>query len=201
MFNFVSVIYVLVCVFLILVVLLQQGKGGGMGSAFGGSTQTVFGGAGAGNFLTRLTAVAATLFMVLSAVLAYMSSSGDRVLEVAEEIEAARREPTVGAEGGETSEPPSRDTLEDAQNDEVLNALEEAARQQAEPTSDDAAEPPLDEEPVAEEPGAEAAEPQEATEEVTAPSAASRPARPARPRPATPAEETPQRPAPAADGE
>ncbi|MBX7196053.1 MAG: preprotein translocase subunit SecG, partial [Sandaracinaceae bacterium] len=76
----ISAIYVLVCAFLILVVLLQQGRGG-MGNAFGGSSQTVFGGAGAGNVLTRATTASATLFMVLSAVLAYMSSSSDAALE------------------------------------------------------------------------------------------------------------------------
>src|SRR5512134_888645 len=86
-FTLLSILYVLICAFLILVVLLQQGKGGGMGSAFGGSTQTVFGGAGAGNFLTRLTAICATLFMVLSAVLAYLSSSGDAALDTARDVE------------------------------------------------------------------------------------------------------------------
>ena len=66
-FTIVSIFYVLVCAFLILVVLLQQGKGGGMGSAFGGGGgQTVFGGAGAGNFLTRLTAIAANFLLFIS---------------------------------------------------------------------------------------------------------------------------------------
>ena len=89
-FTIVSVIYVLVCAFLILVVLLQQGKGGGMGAALGGGggSNTVFGGAGAGNFLTRLTAIAATLFMVLSALLAYMSTSGERSMNVIDEVVA-----------------------------------------------------------------------------------------------------------------
>lgn len=97
MFAFLAVIYVIVCVFLILVVLLQAGKGGGMGAAFGGGaggSQTVFGGAGAGNFLTRLTWASAVLFMVLSGTLAYMSSSSDKSLEEAARItherEAAR---------------------------------------------------------------------------------------------------------------
>jgi hypothetical protein len=41
-----NIIHVTVCLFLILVVLLQQGRGGGMGSAFGGATAQVFGGRG-----------------------------------------------------------------------------------------------------------------------------------------------------------
>ena len=77
--TFVNVLHVLVCVFLILVVLLQQGNGGGLG-AMSGATAQVFGGRGAGNFMTRLTAICATIFMVTSMSLAYLSSSGDREL-------------------------------------------------------------------------------------------------------------------------
>src|SRR4029077_14780083 len=81
MVTFLTILYVFVCLFLILVVLLQAGRGGGMGAAFGGSSQSVFGGAGAGNFLTRLTVVMAALFMLLSATLAFLSSSSDKALE------------------------------------------------------------------------------------------------------------------------
>ena len=81
MYTFLSVVYVLVCSFLIMVVLLQQGRGGGMGSAFGGATAQVFGGRGAGNFLTRLTGICAAIFMLTSVGLAYLSSAGDRELK------------------------------------------------------------------------------------------------------------------------
>lgn len=77
-----DIIHVSVCFFLMFVVLLQQGKGGGMGSAFGGgTTQQVFGGRGAGNILTRATAVCAAVFMLTSVSLAYVASSGDRELK------------------------------------------------------------------------------------------------------------------------
>src|SRR6202042_2303849 len=77
-----EIVHVFVCLFLMLVVLLQQGKSGGMGSAFGGgATQQVFGGRGAGNLLTRATATGAGIFMVTSVCLAYVSSSGDRALK------------------------------------------------------------------------------------------------------------------------
>ncbi len=78
--TFLNIIHIFVCLFLILVVLLQQGRGGGMGGAFGGATAQVFGGRGAGNFMTRLTAICATIFMITSVSLAYLSSSGDREL-------------------------------------------------------------------------------------------------------------------------
>jgi preprotein translocase subunit SecG len=78
MYTVLIVIHVIVCSFLILVVLLQAGKGGGMGIAFGGGgSQTVFGSSGAGNFLTRLTAGFATTFFLLSLILAAMSSRQD----------------------------------------------------------------------------------------------------------------------------
>ncbi|MGK3985266.1 preprotein translocase subunit SecG [Sorangium sp. So ce136] len=75
-----NIVHVFVCLFLILVVLLQQGRGGGMGSAMGGATAQVFGGRGAGNFMTRLTAICAAVFMATSVSLAYLSSAGDRAL-------------------------------------------------------------------------------------------------------------------------
>jgi preprotein translocase subunit SecG len=78
--TFVNIIHIFVCLVLMFVVLLQQGKGGGMGSAFGGASAQVFGGSGAGNILTRATAICAGIFMVTSVTLAYMSSSGDRAL-------------------------------------------------------------------------------------------------------------------------
>ncbi|UQA62397.1 preprotein translocase subunit SecG [Polyangium aurulentum] len=78
--TFVNIIHVFVCVFLILVVLLQQGRGGGLG-AVGGSAAQVFGGRGAGNFMTRLTAICAIIFLGTSISLAYLSSAGDRELK------------------------------------------------------------------------------------------------------------------------
>jgi preprotein translocase subunit SecG len=76
-----SILHVMACGFLILVVLLQQGRGGGLGAAFGSSTtRQVFGGRGAGNLLTRLTAISAFIFMSTSVTLAYIASSGDRSL-------------------------------------------------------------------------------------------------------------------------
>jgi preprotein translocase subunit SecG len=88
MVTLLTVVHITVCVFLILVVLLQAGKGGGMGIAFGGAgSQTVFGSSGAGNFLTRLTSITATVFIVTSLALAHYSSRQDskRLQELAEQ--------------------------------------------------------------------------------------------------------------------
>ena len=89
--DFLTVVFVINCLFLMLVVLLQPGKGGGMGSAFGGASQTVFGGAGASNFLTRLTVISAVMFMVLSGTLAYLSTeSGPSFKEEPKKEESPR---------------------------------------------------------------------------------------------------------------
>lgn len=85
---FITTLHISAGLFLILVVLLQTGKGAAMGSAFGsGASQTMFGSAGAGNFLTKLTTAAAVVFMVTSLTLATMSSdtTGDSVIEGIEE--------------------------------------------------------------------------------------------------------------------
>ncbi len=80
MFIALILFHVLVCLALILVVLLQSSKGGGLaGSAFGGGGggggAAVFGGRGAGTFLSKATTVLAVLFMVNCAALAFMSAS------------------------------------------------------------------------------------------------------------------------------
>lgn len=77
-----TTLHVIFCVALILAILLQAGKGGGMGSAFGGGgSSTVFGPRGPGSFIAKLTGTVAMLFMVTSMVLAYMSSSKTSDLE------------------------------------------------------------------------------------------------------------------------
>jgi preprotein translocase subunit SecG len=67
----VPVIHVVACLFLIVVVLLQTGKGADMGAVFGGGSQTLFGSGGAGNLLTKLTTGTAIAFMLTSLILSY----------------------------------------------------------------------------------------------------------------------------------
>ncbi len=71
----INVIHIIGALLLIVVVLLQAGKGAAMGSGLGaGSSQTMFGSSGAGNFLTKLTTGLAIVFMVTSLTLATLSS-------------------------------------------------------------------------------------------------------------------------------
>ena len=75
MYGLLLVLHILVCFALVVVILLQSGKGGGLaGGAFGGTAQTVFGGRGATDFLTRATMVLAGTFFLSSIVLALLSS-------------------------------------------------------------------------------------------------------------------------------
>ncbi len=70
------IVHVVVCIALIMIVLLQTGKGADMGAAFGGgSSQTLFGSSGASTFLSKATTVAAVVFMITSLTLAYLSSN------------------------------------------------------------------------------------------------------------------------------
>ena len=73
MFGFVTVLHVIICIALIMIVLLQTGKGAEMGAAFGGSTQTVFGSSGPAGFLNKLTTGVAILFMITSLSLCYLT--------------------------------------------------------------------------------------------------------------------------------
>jgi len=76
-YTLIVVLHVIVCVALILVILLQTGKGSDIGAVFGGgSSQTLFGSTGPTSFLSKLTAGAAVVFMLTSLFLAYFAGSG-----------------------------------------------------------------------------------------------------------------------------
>ena len=69
--SIIVIVHVIVAIAIVGLVLLQQGKGADAGAAFGsGSSNTVFGSAGSGNFLTRSTSIAATIFFITSLSLA-----------------------------------------------------------------------------------------------------------------------------------
>ncbi|WP_339058185.1 preprotein translocase subunit SecG [Candidatus Regiella endosymbiont of Tuberolachnus salignus] len=73
------VFFLLISIGLIALIVLQQGKGADMGASFGaGASSTLFGSSGSGNFMTRMTAILATLFFIVSLVLGNMSSKQHR---------------------------------------------------------------------------------------------------------------------------
>jgi preprotein translocase subunit SecG len=109
MFTLFIVLHVIFCVFLILVILLQTGKGAGIGAAFGGGSQTVFGPRGAGSFIGKVTGIVAGLFMLTSMVLAFQSTS--RSGTVAERVSALHTESAKAVETVDLGE--SADTAKD----------------------------------------------------------------------------------------
>ncbi|MBI1451902.1 MULTISPECIES: preprotein translocase subunit SecG [Acinetobacter] len=69
--TFVLVVHIILAVLMIVLILVQHGKGADAGASFGGGgAATVFGASGSGNFLTRLTAILTALFFVTSLTLA-----------------------------------------------------------------------------------------------------------------------------------
>jgi preprotein translocase subunit SecG len=100
--NLLIVLHVLVALAIIGLVLLQHGKGADMGSGFGGGASgSLFGATGSANFLSRVTAVLATLFFVFSLGLAYLATNRPKpsggVMETVKNLPAA---PQPAAEAG-----------------------------------------------------------------------------------------------------
>ena len=74
--NFILIFHFLVAVFLIGLILVQQGKGAEAGASFGaGGSQTVFGSGGSWNFFSRMTAILSTIFFVTSVSLAVIAKN------------------------------------------------------------------------------------------------------------------------------
>lgn len=105
MTTFLTVLHISVCVFLVVIVLLQHGKGADIGATFGGASQTVFGARGAATFLSKLTAGMAVTFMLTSLLLAYLSAhqSTQTVFSAQEEAksETPAKEPEKKSSEGE----------------------------------------------------------------------------------------------------
>ena len=75
MYEALLVVFLIVAIGLVGLIMLQQGKGADMGASFGaGASATLFGSSGSGNFMTRMTALLATLFFIISLVLGNINS-------------------------------------------------------------------------------------------------------------------------------
>src|SRR5262249_2237826 len=121
----VPVIHVFACLFLIVVVLLQTGKGADMGAVFGGGSQTLFGSSGAGNFLTKLTTGTAIAFMVTSLILTY-GASRTPTSHLLEKLPSSAAAPAP-APAGEPSAPVADAGAPTAQGEAAVPAAEAPA--------------------------------------------------------------------------
>ncbi|NUN14404.1 MAG: preprotein translocase subunit SecG, partial [Myxococcales bacterium] len=89
-YTFIVILHVIVCLFLVLVVLLQSGRGGGIGAlGGGGGGGSVFGGRGGATFMSKLTSITAGLFLVLSVLLAKFSLDDSSVTAAPKKAEEA----------------------------------------------------------------------------------------------------------------
>jgi preprotein translocase subunit SecG len=134
-------LHVLICVALVVIVLLQAGKGAEVGAVFGGG-QAMFGGEGPANFMNKLTSAVAIGFMITSLSLALVSAHRGSVSVVGKE-EAA---PITA-----TAPEPSAEDL-----DAAMEALKQKAAEETTPAATDTA--PAAEAPAAEAPPAPAPE-------------------------------------------
>lgn len=108
LYYLVMAVYVIVCLFLIVVVLLQQGRAGDLASAFGGSSsQTVFGARSGATVLTRATTVAAVLFMLGSISLAVMWQKGPASVVGGVKAPAAQTAPATPAPASQAPAQPA----------------------------------------------------------------------------------------------
>lgn len=121
--TFLVVLHVMACLVLILVVLLQRGKGSDVGAALGGGgSNTVFGSRGAGNFLTKLTTGSAIIFMVTSLSLAYSGNQATNLLDMGDDVLEIELEQEATDQAGEAA---SAGALEEVENAPSANTLEE----------------------------------------------------------------------------
>ncbi|BCX89906.1 preprotein translocase subunit SecG [Methylomarinovum tepidoasis] len=96
LYQILIVFHVLIAVGIIVFVLLQQGKGADVGAAFGsGASGTVFGARGSASFLSRTTAILATLFFLTSLSLAYFADLQDNKKDFVEILKSAEDVPSV----------------------------------------------------------------------------------------------------------
>ena len=107
MIVLVTSVHILVSLGLIVVVLLQTGKGTDMGAAFGGgSSTTVFGSSGAGNFLTRLTTGMAVVFMLTCLTLGYFAEQGTGT-SIFDSVTPQTQTSSQSAPAGQSTETPA----------------------------------------------------------------------------------------------
>lgn len=99
-------IHILACIALMVTILLQSGKGGGLAGAFGGgSSQTLFGGRGAASFLSRASTVLAIIFFVTSLTLGLSASRGSAARASLIQEEARKRATQRAGTGQPTGAP------------------------------------------------------------------------------------------------
>lgn len=138
--QFIYIFHIIICVFLVLTILFQDGKAGGFaGPADTATAQAMFGAKGAGDFLTKVTTYLAVFFMVTSLTLALLDSEQNKSIGDDFVPDQTEQTTTLGddaaptsdesgtTEVGDTTTPPGAAVvIEDEQGNKVFKGLDEA---------------------------------------------------------------------------
>ena len=115
-----TVFFVIVCIFLILIILVQSNRSAGMG-LFGGGSQSALG-SSSGDILTKITGVLAGIFMILALVLAIMKNQANTLTDVKKEIEKPAITGTeTEKEAGKEQSTPDKNPVETIAPDKIPN--------------------------------------------------------------------------------
>lgn len=121
MYNLLIGLFIIICLTLVVVILLQSSKGGGLSGAFGGSGAmgTVFGGRGAASFLSKVTTYLAIAFLSISLLLSFLNRGIERSGSLVEKERQKGSTPASGLQVplGNTPEAPPLQRPEDIQPD------------------------------------------------------------------------------------
>lgn len=127
LYQVLIIAYVLIALALIGLVLIQQGKGADMGASFGaGSSATVFGSSGSGNFLTKATTYLAIAFFAISLILGNLTANRTKAVDEWNNLSAPATEavdaiPTESVEPKNSDVPGSDQPAKKEENSEVPN--------------------------------------------------------------------------------
>jgi preprotein translocase subunit SecG len=117
LYEVLIVIYLIIALTLVGLILIQQGKGADMGASFGaGSSATIFGASGSGNFLTRTTSILATGFFIISLFLGNLTASKVKEGDEWNNLENTQVEQTQSAEAVNSDVPASDNNDSDVPN-------------------------------------------------------------------------------------
>jgi len=132
-YEILLVLDLIVALMLIGLVLIQQGKGADMGASFGGGgSNTVFGSTGSGNFLTRSTAILATLFFIINLALGSMSTKVEKSVDEWQNLgstEASQTQPAIPAQPLNLDVPVAGNAAADSTSDVPASADDVPAAQ------------------------------------------------------------------------
>lgn len=137
MYTFIIVIHIFASMVLILVILMQAGRGGGVSEIFSGSsTRTIFG-TSASNFLMKATAVCAVLFILTSMSLAVLSSGRSRSLMGSQRAQRVETKGAVQKKSEGASQKEAKDTSQEGLKDVSPGEAKDVSKEGVMPTENE----------------------------------------------------------------